>query len=471
MKYVFPIIANYVDFLTVRDMLTLSKDINEEIMNKWRNKELGPFTLYPYQVMLADLAEKVFKTKDICKISAPMGTGKTVTAIYFAINQYKDKNIIICVPPGTVKIWISEFIKINLLHAKPEQSTVLVYHSTRPNHQKYHNMQDNVFETHRIILTSDNLLTKIRGTPDLIIRDETHKKDKKDMRAYSENADENNITYKVLGLTAEDVEPGESYTVLKLISNNFNDKIPKIKFNYYCIDRDSTSGYMKYGKHIDEMYENSEEYRELLINCIGNNTKNVMFLDKGGMGNEIRAWIEEDLSDYKTFELLSSDKTVQSFHTYKRKSILFVGSKNNEGLNIFEENLILFKPDIMGATRIKQSIGRLRRPGNPYETVNCDFIVGNRIGLLKCFYAACYSNQDWNFGFSDAPNEDFLLKCQGFIGALGYENFLDFPLVDGCVIFDNVHTRARHDLVANWWLTYKTSDSVLNLNIINALYI
>jgi hypothetical protein len=133
--------------------------------------------------------------------------------------------------------------------------------------------------------------------------------------------------------------------------------------------------------------------------------------------------------------------------------------------------MILFKPDIMASTRMKQSIGRLRRPGNKYETVHCDIIVGDRIGLLKSFYASCYSDQSWTFGFEDSPNQDFLLKCVGIMGLMGYRDFIDFPRVDACVVFDNVHTRERHDLVLKWWLENKTSDCILTPGHINALYI
>lgn len=54
---------------------------------------------------------------------------------------------------------------------------------------------------------------------------------------------------------------------------------------------------------------------------------------------------------------------------------------------------------------------------------------------------------------------------------MGYSDFLEFPLIDACVVFDNVHTRERYELVSNWWLKHKTEDCVLTLAHINALYI
>jgi len=217
--------------------------------------------------------------------------------------------------------------------------------------------------------------------------------------------------------------------------------------------------------------DNADDYRSILIKCIQAKQKVVIFLDKGGIGTEVRQWIDDDLDDYKVFELLSTTKTLDTFHSYTKKAILFVGSSNNEGLNIFEENLILFKPDIMASTRIKQSIGRLRRPGNKYETVNCDIIVGDKIGLLKSFYSTCYSGFTWVLGFIDSPNPEFRQKCIGIMGLMGFKDFLDFPRIDACVIFDNVHTRERYELVSNWWLKNKGDNSVLTLDHINALYV
>jgi len=57
------------------------------------------------------------------------------------------------------------------------------------------------------------------------------------------------------------------------------------------------------------------------------------------------------------------------------------------------------------------------------------------------------------------------------MGLMGYSDFLEFPLIDACVVFDNVHTRERYELVSNWWLKHKTEDCVLTLAHINALYI
>jgi len=467
----------YVDILPIiirncpiSDALSLSftcKFFHEQIIKEWSNKKLGPYILRPYQYMFAVMVEQAFKYHNKCIISASMGSGKTVTAIYFFMNAYKHKNILIACPPPTLKIWIAELTEVGLLKSKVDESQVLVYHSNRPKHQAYANQCTDVFMSHRIVLTTDMIVGKIKGTPDLLIRDETHKPVKKNIGSWFDM----NENVKILGLTAEDVKPSFDHRVLKLIDNNFNEKIPQIKYNFHVINKEKGSSYSKYGVHVDDVTNNADDYRDLLIQCIQRRQKVVIFLDKGGIGTEVRQWVDESLYDYKVFELLSTNKTIDSFHDYKKKAILFVGSNNNEGLNIFEENLILFKPDIMAATRIKQSIGRLRRPGNEYETVNCDIITGDKIGLLKSFYSACYADQSWTLGFQDSPDPQFLLKCCGIMGLMGYSDFLEFPLIDACVIFDNVHTRERYEEVSKWWLKYKTSDSVLTLDHINALYI
>jgi hypothetical protein len=463
---ILPIIASNLPYKHKFAIANTCKQIYNEIMGKWSGIVLGPYTMRPYQYMLCDRANALLEQVQKVTISAPMGAGKTLTSIYFIMSFYKSKNVLICSPPPALKVWIAELTKVGLLQSKVDKTDVLVVHSTRPKHNAHHTSCTNVFETHRIVLTTDNMANKIKGKPDLLVRDETHKAVKAGLGVvyYNDN-------FKVLGLTAEDVESGFNHKVLKLIDNNFDEKIPKINYNFHTINNDKVGAYGRRNVHIDDVFENEEDYKNVLIEVVKSKLKVVMFLDKGNIGTAVREWITDYLPEYKVFELLSTDKTLQSFHNYKKNAILFVGSSNNEGLNIFEENIVLFKPDMMAATRIKQSIGRLRRPGNKYGMVNCDIIVGSRIAMLKSFYSACYAEQSWTFGFEDSPNQDFLLKCAGIIGLMGYSDFLTFPLPDACVIFDNVHTRERYDEVSQWWLKHKTTDSVLTLDHINALYI
>ena len=470
MEYFIDILPLITSNCLISDALSLShtcKVFNEVITKEWSNKTLSPYTLRSYQYMFAVMTNEAFKAVNNCIISANMGSGKTVTAIYFIMNFYKHKNILIAVPPQTLKIWLAEMTKVGLLKSKVEESTVLVFHSNRPKHQAHHNLCTDVFDSHRIVLTTDMIVGKVKGTPDLLIRDETHKPVKKSIGNWFGS----NSTVKTLGLTAEDVTSSFDTRVFKLVDNNFNDKIPNIEYDFHVVDNDKIKGYSKYGVHVDEVEDNADEYRDLLIKCIEKRQKVVMFLDKGGIGTSVREWIDEDLNDYKVFELLSTNKTLDSFHSYTKKAILFIGSSNNEGLNVFEENLILFKPDIMACTRTKQSIGRLRRPGNSYKTVHCDIIVGDKIGLIKSFYATCYSESSWKLGMDDTPNPHFLLKCVGIMGLMGFSDFLEFPRIDACVIFDHIHTRERYELVSKWWIEHKTEDSVLTLNHINALYV
>lgn len=464
---VLPIITSNCPISDTRSLSHTCKVFNNAIIKQWSGKELSPFILRPYQYMFALGVERAFKVVNNCVISANMGSGKTVTAIYFIVNFYKYKNILIACPPSVLKTWISELTKVGLLKSKVEESEVLVYHSNRPKHQAHHNSCTNVYDSHRIVLTTDTIVAKIKGTPDLLIRDETHKPVKKSIGSWFGT----NSTVKTLGLTAEDVEPSFDTRVLKLIDNNFNEKIPNIEYNFHVVNNEKIGSYSKYGVHVDDVMNNSDDYKSLLIKCIEERGKVVMFLDKGGIGTEVRQWVDDELNNCKVYELLSTTKTLDTFHSYKKDAILFVGSSNNEGLNIFEENVILFKPDIMATTRIKQSIGRLRRPGNPYETVYCDIIVGDRIALLKSFYAVCYADQSWCLGMQDSPNPDFLLKCASIMALMGYRDFIEFPRIDACVIFDHIHTRERYELVSKWWLQNKTADSVLTLDHINALYI
>lgn len=231
---VLPIITSNCPISDTRSLSHTCKVFNEAITKEWSNKKLDPYTLRAYQYMFAVKVNEAFKVVNNCVISASMGSGKTLTAIYFMMTFYKHKNILIAVPPQTLKVWLSELTKVGLLKSKVEESTVLVFHSNRPKHQAHHNLCTNVYDSHRIVLTTDMIISKVKGTPDLLIRDETHKPVKKSIGSWFGS----NSTVKTLGLTAEDVKSSFDHRVLKLIDNNFNDKIPNIEYNFHVVDND-----------------------------------------------------------------------------------------------------------------------------------------------------------------------------------------------------------------------------------------
>jgi len=448
------------------------KALYNVLTKHWNTRKIGPYTLKLQQYIFDAKIHENFKKFDTVFLSSLMGSGKTLTAIYyikefFLKNCLNRENVLIVSPPGCIKIWITELTKVGMLSAKPMESQVLVYHSTRPNHQALHkNGSTDMFLYHRIVLTTDAIADKIQGSVGLVIRDECHKPMKSSLRNFNTRNEP-----KMLGLTANDITPSFDYRILKLKDVDFKDKIPNINYHYHNIDNGKNDSYCKYKFHIQDVVEYEDSYRAELIKCIKPRKKVVIFTDKGEIGTMVRKWIMEHLWDYKLFEVKTSNATIKNFHDYNAKSILFILLSSNEGLNVFEEHMIIVKPDIIATDRIIQSIGRLQRPMNPYPNVTCSFIVGGKIALLKSFYAACYSVSSWEFGYDASPGESFLLKCAGIIGLLGFPVVTDFPRIDGCVIFDAVHTRERYEAVSKWWLANKTDESVLTLEHINALYI
>lgn len=457
---------------SITDTISLShtcKQLHSLYMRDWSTKKIGikgqELTLKLEQYIFCAKAHEAFKHMDICILSCMMGFGKTICSIYYMMKFHKFGNVLITVPPNCLKTWIAELTRVGLLKAKPMESEVLVYHSIRPNHQKLVSEETNMFLYNRIILTSDNNTAKIKGDISLMIRDEYHKPTKMGLRDFTSDT-----PYKILGLTGNDIVPCFDYRILKLKDVDFGEKIPQVDFRYYNVDNGKDDKYCKYKFHIEDVYSYADEYEREVTNCITSKDKVVIFVDRGDIGTLVREWVSK-LYEYKVFELKSSNNTLKTFNVYRDKAILFILSSANEGLNVFEEHMIIIKPDMMATDRIIQSLGRLRRPLNPYPVVTCNFIVGGKVALIKSFYAACYSTISWDLGHENSPPESFLLKCAGIIGLFGFTNVTDFPKVDGCVVFDAIHTRERYELVSKWWLANKTSDSVLTIDHINALYI
>lgn len=455
------LVNSYCNIDSAMNLSLTSKYLNETIFYEWKRKHIKPFTLTVPQYIFSLKVHKAFRTDRICVVSAPMGWGKTLMAIYYIITINTTSNVLIVVPPTVLKVWMEELIKTGLISPKPKDSKVLVMHSTRPAHQKYHSADTmNHFIEHRIILTTNKIAHKVYGNVDLIVIDEYHK-----TKHYS------TANAKILGLTAELVESDNNTRVLAMRDITFSEKIPDVQYNYYYVDNERDANYCKYGIHIEDVTDFEEDYKYQFYQCISAKNKVVISVDHGEIGKLVREWVTEMFPMYKVYELLSSTKTIDAFTTINTNAILFIGANNNEGLNILAEHILMVKPDIMLVKRIKQTLGRLRRPNNPHRTITCNFLVGGKIAVLKSYYAACYANTNWTLSYEDTPDERFLLKCLSMAGLLGYKSIIDFPMVDGCVLFDAIHTTERCEEILEWWTRNKTEDSALNEDMIRGMYV
>lgn len=468
MEDVYTELAKYMDTRGTMILAQVCKESNKSMYKDWNNRTLGPFTLRTQQYLFCKMTEEAFRTKQKCILSASLGFGKTLTSVYFFINFFKG-NILIIVPPVTMKVWIEALSKLNLITPNPTQSTVLVFHNDREKHRKYYPKDcDNMFRDHRIVLTTDLNSGKFRGKPDLIVQDEYHKTDKKG-KSYTSQV--NFYDSKLLGLTGENIQGDLHTKVLMLRDETFKDKIPDVRFHYYNVDNGRDDSYAKYGVHINNLYDFEEEYREKFFECLKTKNKAVICTDRGKIGDAVRSWVEL-VPEYKIFELKSSTQTINMFMRYDEKAILFIGSNNNEGLNIFAEHIIFVEPDILAVTRIRQSIGRLVRPGNKHKIVTVNYIINGKIAALKALYASSFTHPNYHLGYEDTPPISLLLGARSIMGLLGYfgDDYLKFPLVDACVVFDHIRTRERYQQVLTWWKVNHTSKSVLTEEYIDALY-
>ncbi len=367
-----------------------------------------------------------------------MGGGKTLSSLYYIYNVIKNDRVLIMVPPTVLKTWMDELMKLNLYHANPLQSKIIVLHSTRQNHYvSYINNYklNNVFLTHNVIITTTHIASRLEGEVDTIIMDEGH---------------HNHYTpvkhKKLIRLTAERKE-GDQY-----ITFGFENKeeVPTINYNWHIIEGDNNLS--MYNDHIKQFTTHQKEYINQLINVIKSYHKTCIFVDRGQIGDSIYLILINFLQEYKIFTLKNSLQAYHQHLKYKDKSILLLSTITNEGLNLLVDNIILIKPDIYGTTRLKQTIGRILRPNNPHKNVNVHFITNGRLGVLKILYAITYSNIDWTFNFSESPSHDLLLKSETIIKLIGYTDITKFNLVDYCILFDDAHSNKPEKI--QWWLKY-----------------
>jgi hypothetical protein len=450
------------DCLKIDDKISLSmvnKTISGSINNTKLNvsgKKIGPYTLRPQQYITCMKIDEKLKKEQLVVLGAPMGFGKTLTTIYYIDKFACDDTVLIVVPPAVIGTWIAELNKVGYLDSDPSKSKVLVNHTCRPKHKLFFD-SSNPFKNNRIILTTTKSEHKVAGNIDLTIYDEYH-----------------NVSMffiddkKILGLTGE-IGTIHNLKNAVIAGINLSEKIPSIKFKWWYVENGMIR-YETYGQHIVSFEQYKKNYKNNLLSYVSSVNKTVICVDKGEIGKEIRGWIKDDLPDYKIYEHVGSTKVLDTFAVHKGKAVLFIGSKKNEGLNILVENMIIVNPDIMSCTRIRQTIARLMRPNNPHKTVNINFLVGGKIGLLKSYYASCYANIDWTFSFEKYPVESLLYKSASIAMMLGYKRIIDLPNADGCVIFDNVYNKERCQSVLEWWKKHKSTNSVLTPELIESLY-
>ena len=496
MQDIIPLIANNVeDPFFVLVFAQSCKLFYDAITEKLKSAKIGPYILKLQQYYLYLKARYVLSisNKMLCNIIAPMGWGKTLTAIYFLLeysgvmkekiisltDQDKTKNVFIVVPYAVLKVWIEEFDKLKLIQSKPDKSRILIAHSMRlhhNNHAKTVQQQPNSwFTNHSIVITTPEKAQKLlnyhyyqqnssRLPIDLAVFDEAHKKiitKIPQQLAY--------LGYKktkILGLSAENDEVDDTGTTVN--DTNFENTLPKIEFIYHSIESNCDS-YHKKVYHISDVKTKAKEYKQKLKLCVKHKKKVVIFIDKGEIGTLVREWMIEIFPERKYFELVGSTKIINQFYKCEDRCVLYIRANNNEGLNILVEHMIIFKPEMMAVGRIKQTIGRIRRPNNPYKEVTCSFICEGDLGVLKTLYGASYSNDKWDLGYEDYPNEQFLLRTKVIFNLLNIA-YLESNLIDVAVIFDTNRKPGRVNKVLKWWKENKTEDTMLTKDKVKSLY-
>lgn len=391
-------------------------------------------------------------------LCCPMGYGKTITALYYSfVSNIKD-NIVIVVPANVFKVWMEEFINLGLYDKVLEKSQICIQHSSRPSH--YINHQGNVSTihlSHRVFITTTNILCKMKGVTDIVIVDEAHK------------VIINNLKYKkIICLTANKPNP-RAKTPLNYIYHGFinRDQSPTVNYQWFILNNISGA---RYYEHIDDIINYVDDFKRNLLLCVTQYNKTCIMVDRGKIGDIVMDIIKHELPEYKVFKVSGSLDTIKKHLKYKGKSILLLSSMANDGLNLLIDNIILVKPDLFCISRIKQTFGRPLRPNNEHKNVTINIITNGRVCILKIIYAIIYSNLDWTFLHDEEPSIDLLTKGETIAKLLGYDNIQNINMVDYAIIFDRYKGESRCDQIITWWNKYKTN-TLLTEDIIKTLYI
>jgi 5S rRNA maturation endonuclease (ribonuclease M5) len=253
---------------------------------------------------------------------------------------------------------------------------------------------------------------------------------------------------------------------------SFASFVPEVSFHFEIAQNscnNQTYGNKTY--HINDVYDRKADYIISLKKTLKHKRKCVIFIDDGKIGDELKSWITELFPERVLFFLKGSLAVVDKFYNEKRRSILFVNSMSNEGLNLLVEHIIIFKASMMSVTRVRQTIGRTKRPNNPHKKVTCTFIGGNRLDLLKSYYASLFSGTEWELGFEDYPEPHFLRGADILSRVLG-KNISELHHADGVVLFDPIRNSGREKKVMEWWLEHHSSkDTILSPDIISKIYL
>lgn len=497
MEDIMTIITKYSSITSLLNFARTNLLLYNILSKVWGNIKFGPYVLTLQQYYMFKKTQETFDNgEQYCNIIAPMGWGKTLTVLYYIKHVINDKfwpkqindsqpnkiyhkKVLVVVPPPVLKVWIEEFIKIGYLESRPEKSKVLIAHSCRVNHNNYIKTveEENLgwFTGHNLVITTLNKYfkswTSIKNwNIDLAIFDEVHK--------IAHFIRYTSCSNTMLGLSAETINnklnsPNGVHngTITNKITDvDYHKKLPVTEFEYYQINNGKTN-YCKKKFHIIDFMENNLEYKKNIKRSMKHKQKVVVCVDKGKIGIAVREMIKSMFPEIIVFELLSSTRVLDHFYTCKTNCVLYIGANNNEGLNVLAEHLIIIKPDMMAASRIKQTIGRIKRPNNPHRKVTCSFIFGGNIGLLKTLYGVAYSNEKWSSEIEDFPQKRFLEKAWGVALKTDEKNLNNIlSSIDGCVLFYTHRGEERTEKILEWWKINKEESTILSIKKIKKFY-
>jgi hypothetical protein len=412
---------------------------------------------YSQFMAVCDMKEQL-KFYNNVVLCAPMGYGKTITLLYYCFVVNTKDNFTIVVPPNVFKVWIKELIQLKLYDKILEKSAICIQHSSRPSHHINHQgLLDTIHLSHRVFITTSNILCKMKGSTGIIIVDEAHK------------IVIHNIKYKkLICLTANKPTP-RARVNLNYIYHGFihRDILPTVHYKWFILNNVSCT---RFYEHMDDMINYIDDFTKNLIRCVTQYDKTCIMVDRGTTGTVVNDILKHHMGDYKLFKVSNSLDVVDRYIKYKGKAILMLSSMANDGLNLLLDNIILIKPDLYCISRIKQTFGRIKRPNNPHKDVTINIITNGRVCILKIIYAIIYSNLDWTLHHEEEPSIDLLTKGETVAKLLGYHDIKDINMVDYAIIFDRCKGEARCHQVMTWWNKYK-NNTKLTEDIIRTLYL
>ncbi len=345
------------------------------------------YYLYPEQITARARLHKA-KEDVICLIS-PMSSGKTATALMWAIKRPTNEKIIIVVSPRVITTWLDEFVKFGLILTKdPSESHVLFHYTTHPEHKK----ATVPGFTQRFVLTTQYYIQSNRSK---LFESKAFEKESVSFIFDEAHLLKGHYMYQIHRL----VDPlynsfggvAEIKKILMISATPFYAPQPTLatpNFNFKNIKRiviedvpiADTADDKRYPKIVPTIswWQGDEDILfGILLNICQRRNRVVVFFDfRKEKVNKLSKALVKHIHTHQIFLFMNNSSSRQSQIRKAKKSIIFCNYRTgSEGVNFdFCDGAVFFQFENISPEKARQTVGRVRRRNNRHQEVEAIFV-------------------------------------------------------------------------------------------------